>query len=126
MKPMVMNFIEGRESDDRVTLTEEDLESLEDTMGPTVGDEKPSRERIILKNVAKFQATQINAPLGKDIWENVDRLVVRNNQADALSTQINYPMTLGAFYSGVIPQLAFFVFVSFLLYFPVTYYFHID
>lgn len=95
-------------------------------MEPTAEGKKPATERIILNNVAKFQATQINAPLGDDIWAHVDRLVVENNQADALSTQINYPMTLGAFYSGVMPQLVFFIFLSFLLYFPLSYTFQKD
>ena len=113
-------------SDGKVPLTEEDLESLRACMEPTVEGRQPATERIILNNVAKFQATQINAPLGEDIWAHIDRLVVENNQADALNTQINYPMTLGAFYSGVMPQLVFFLFLSFLLYFPLSYTFQKD
>ncbi|KAF4957869.1 hypothetical protein FSARC_11165 [Fusarium sarcochroum] len=122
----IMRVIEDRKSDDTVTLTEEDIESLRACMEQTVEDKKPTTERIILNNVAKFQATQINAPLGEDIWAHIDRLVVENNQADALSTQINYPMTLAAFYSGVLPQVVFYIFVMFLMYFPLTYYFHRD
>ncbi|KAI8651709.1 hypothetical protein NCS55_01417100 [Fusarium keratoplasticum] len=122
----IMRVIEDRTSDGKVPLTEEDLESLRACMEPTVEGRQPATERIILNNVAKFQATQINAPLGEDIWAHIDRLVVENNQADALSTQINYPMTLGAFYSGVMPQLVFFLFLSFLLYFPLSYTFQKD
>lgn len=94
-------------------------------MEPTAGG-KQATERIILNNVAKFQATQINAPLGEDVWASVGRLVVENNQANALSTQINYPMTLGAFYSSFMPQIVFFLFLSFLLYFPLSYTFQKD
>ncbi|KAI8712033.1 hypothetical protein NCS52_01468500 [Fusarium sp. LHS14.1] len=118
--------IEDRESDGKVPLTEEDFESLRACMEPSAESKKPATERIILNNVAKFQATQINEPLGEDIWASVDRLVVENNQAGALSTQINYPMTLDAFYSGVMPQLVFFMFLSFLLYFPLSYTFQKD
>ncbi|RSL68757.1 hypothetical protein CEP53_002454 [Fusarium sp. AF-6] len=100
----IMRVIEDRESDGKVSLTDEDLVSLSACMEPTIEGKKPATERIILNNVARFQAIQINAPLGEDIWANVDRLVVENNQADALSTQINYPMTLGAFYSGFMPH----------------------
>ncbi|RMJ02409.1 hypothetical protein CDV36_015329, partial [Fusarium kuroshium] len=122
----IMRVIEERGSGGEVRLTDENLVSLRACMEPTIEGRKPATERIILNNVAKFQATQINAPLGEDIWANVDRLVVENNQADALSTQINYPMTLGAFYSGVMPQLVFFLFLSFLLYFPLSYTFQKD
>ncbi|KAL2672820.1 hypothetical protein Neosp_013536 [[Neocosmospora] mangrovei] len=101
----IMRVIEDRKSDGKVTLTEEDLESLRACMEPTADGKKPATEHLILDNVAKFQATQINAPLGENIWAHVDRLVVENNQADALSTQINYPITLGGFYSSVMPQL---------------------
>ncbi|UPK99708.1 hypothetical protein LCI18_010643 [Fusarium solani-melongenae] len=96
-----MRAIEDQKLDDKVLLTEEDLESLRACMESPFDGQKPTKERIILNNVAKFQATQINAPLGEDIWANVDRLVVENNQANPLSTQINYPMTLGAFYSSL-------------------------
>ncbi|RTE70516.1 hypothetical protein BHE90_015091 [Fusarium euwallaceae] len=116
----IMRVIDDRGSDGKVPLTDEDLVSLSACMEPTIEGKKPATERIILNNVARFQATQINAPLGEDIWANVDRLVVENNQADALSTQINYPMTLGAFYSGFMPQLAFWTFLCFFVYLLLT------
>jgi hypothetical protein len=51
-------------------------------------------ERIILSNMAKNQAIQINAPIGKDIWKNVDRIVIKNNIAENDAVQINYLSTL--------------------------------
>jgi hypothetical protein len=44
--------------------------------------------------MARDQAIQINAPLGKDIWKNVDRTVIKNNTAENDAVQINYINTL--------------------------------
>jgi pyruvate/2-oxoglutarate dehydrogenase complex dihydrolipoamide acyltransferase (E2) component len=40
--------------------------------------------------MAKNQAIQINAPLAKDIWKNVNRIVIKNNVAEHDAIQINY------------------------------------
>ncbi|KLO90098.1 uncharacterized protein FFB20_13570 [Fusarium fujikuroi] len=119
----LMRITEDRASDGNVPLTDKDMESMLADMQLTVKDDNPATERIIINNVAKFQATQINAPLGEDVWAEVRRLVIEDNTADAMSTQINYPMTLKAFCTGMIPQLAFLIFISYILYFPLSYYF---
>jgi hypothetical protein len=44
--------------------------------------------------MARDQAIQINAPLGKDIWKNVDRTVIKNDIAENDAVQINYINTV--------------------------------
>jgi hypothetical protein len=44
--------------------------------------------------MAKNQAIQINAPLGKDIWKSVNRIVIKNNVAEHDAIQINYTNSL--------------------------------
>jgi hypothetical protein len=51
-------------------------------------------ERIVLSNIAKDQAIQLNSPLRKDIWKDVDRVVIKNNIAEHDAVQINYINTL--------------------------------
>lgn len=55
---------------------------------------RTSTERIVLSNMAKDQAIQLNGPLGKDIWKDVDRVVIKNNIAEHDAVQINYINTL--------------------------------
>ncbi|KAF1922177.1 uncharacterized protein M421DRAFT_132562 [Didymella exigua CBS 183.55] len=74
-----------------------DNEIIVDDSDSSTGSETKKRasiERIILSNMAKNQAIQINAPLGKDIWKNVDRIVIKNNIAEHDAVQINYNNTL--------------------------------
>jgi hypothetical protein len=70
-----------------------DDETLVDDSDSSTGSETKRRvliERIVLNNMARDQAIQINAPLGKDIWKNVDRIVIKNNIAENDAVQINY------------------------------------
>jgi hypothetical protein len=74
-----------------------DDETLVDDSDSSTGSETKRRasiERIVLNNMARDQAIQINAPLGKDIWKNVDRTVIKNNTAENDAVQINYINTL--------------------------------
>lgn len=105
-------------------LTEEDLDALGSFMESSADEATMSTERKILNNVAKFQAFQINAPIGKDVWAHIDQLVIENNQADALSTQVNYPIGMDIFYSLILSRLGPLILISFILYFPLTYYFY--
>jgi hypothetical protein len=74
-----------------------DDETLVDDSDSSTGSElkrRVSTERIILNNMAKSQAMQINAPMGKDIWKMIDRIVIQNNVAEDGAVQVNYTNTL--------------------------------
>lgn len=53
-------------------------------------------ERIILRNTTRHQAFQINAAFGKDIWKDMERLVIKDNIAENESFQLNHGTTLQA------------------------------
>jgi hypothetical protein len=100
------------ETDDgTVPLTPADLKTLrenatdEDSEDETLIDDSDSStsstsrklastERIILYNMARDQALQINAPMGNDIWKTVHRIVIKNNTAEGDAVQINHTNTL--------------------------------
>jgi hypothetical protein len=94
-----------------IPLTSADLKSLrdaasdEDSEGETLVDDSDSStgsdikkrvatERIIMRNMARNQAMQINAPVGKDMWKNIDRIVIEDNVAQDNAVQMNYSNTL--------------------------------
>jgi hypothetical protein len=96
-----------------IPLTPADLKSLRDAATDSDSEDetliddsdsstssKPKKrvsiERIILRNMAKNQAMQINAPVGEDIWKSIDRIVIEDNIAEDEAVQINYPNTLEA------------------------------
>jgi hypothetical protein len=53
-----------------------------------------STSRVILRNMARHQALQINAAVGDDIWKNINRLVIKDNVAEDQAIQINHGTTL--------------------------------
>jgi hypothetical protein len=94
-----------------VPLTRADLKSLRDAATDSDSEDetlvddsdsstssKPKKrvptERIILRNMAKNQAMQINAPVGTDIWKIIDRIVIEDNIAEDDAVQINYSNSL--------------------------------
>jgi hypothetical protein len=96
-----------------IPLTPADLKSLRDAAADSDSEDETliddsdsstsskskkrvSIERIILRNMAKNQAMQINAPVGEDIWKSIDRIVIEDNIAEDEAVQINYPNTLEA------------------------------
>lgn len=86
-----------------VPLTLEDLRSLnrgtdngseDGTLFDDSGFSPHNRtERIVVRNTARNQAAQINAPVEIDIWKDVDRLVIEDNVAEDQALQINYGTT---------------------------------
>lgn len=100
--------------DGTIPLTKADLQSLSststdsddasDTLACSSSDAEeisfdiPKRlERIILRNMTRDQSLQINGPVGEDIWKDITRLEIRENEADGFSTQVNYPITIEVF-----------------------------
>jgi hypothetical protein len=94
--------------DGTVPITEKDLRSLSKEEGDESSEDEtlvddaetsprdlPIRtERIILRNTARDQAAQVNAPIETDIWKDVDRLVIKDNVAEGQALQLNYGTTL--------------------------------
>ncbi len=39
-------------------------------------------ERTIKNNITRHQAMQFNAPIGTDLWKDLDQLEIRDNQAE--------------------------------------------
>ncbi|KAH3920273.1 hypothetical protein HBI56_067700 [Parastagonospora nodorum] len=109
----IARLLHGRRpsNDGTVQLTPADLRSLrnnangEDSEDETLVDDSDSStgsttkkrvttERIILRNMARDQALQINAPIGKDLWKAIDRIVIEHNTAEGEAVQVNYNNTL--------------------------------
>ena len=92
-----MTSADLRSLKDAATDSDSEDETLVDDLDSDAGPKTMKRvsiERIILRNMAKNQAMQINAPVGKDIWKNVDRIVIEDNVAQDEAVQINYTNTL--------------------------------
>ncbi|KAF5230788.1 hypothetical protein FAUST_9608 [Fusarium austroamericanum] len=119
----LMRIMEDRAEDGNANLTQQDMQSMLSAMQPPDRGGNSDTERIIIDNVAMFPATQINAPLGEDIWAKIAKIVIERNVAERWSTQINYPMRIYAFLYAIVPQLAFLFFLSFIFYFPLQHYF---
>ncbi|OAL01576.1 hypothetical protein IQ06DRAFT_125905 [Phaeosphaeriaceae sp. SRC1lsM3a] len=109
----IARLLQGRRpsNDDTILLTPADMRSLRDAVdGEDSGDEtlvedsgsersefspkRVSTERIILRNMAKDQALQINAAIGEDIWKEIDRIAIEDNVASNDAVQINHSNTL--------------------------------
>jgi hypothetical protein len=73
------------------------METLVDDSDSSISSKPKKRvstERIILRNMAKNQAIQINAPVGMDIWKSIYRIVIEDNIVQDEAVQINYSNTL--------------------------------
>ena len=49
--------------------------------------------RIIIGNLTRLQALQINGPIGEDEWKTISHLEIRDNEAGLASSQVNYPVS---------------------------------
>lgn len=84
--------------DDLRQLSREDDES--DSSDETLVDaaEFPRRcvsgftKRVTLNNVAESRSFQVNAPIGEDIYKDVDCVIIKNNKAGSQAMQINYAL----------------------------------
>ncbi|KAF2013027.1 hypothetical protein BU24DRAFT_435314 [Aaosphaeria arxii CBS 175.79] len=85
---------DGRNADCAIDDSASEDQTLVDDSETRKDPTQPMIERIILRNIARHQAIQINAALGEDVWKDVDRLVVKDNVAEDQSVQINYGMTI--------------------------------
>ncbi|KAI9687296.1 MAG: hypothetical protein M1822_002339 [Bathelium mastoideum] len=64
---------------------------------PPLTKPKAIKKRVVGNNVAKISSTQVNCPIGHDLWEDMDHIEIRDNIAEETSKQFNYPMSLEVF-----------------------------
>ena len=50
-------------------------------------------ERIVIGNSTKAQALMINGAVGEDLWKDIGRLEIRNNNAEDASTMVNHAIS---------------------------------
>lgn len=82
--------------DGTIVLSDSDLAKIQGKEMLARGDKSDAEfsERIIVGNMCKDQAIQINGPIGADLWKDISRLEVRDNRAEDVSVQVNYITTL--------------------------------
>jgi hypothetical protein len=83
-----------RNDGDNDDSEEETLVNDSDSSTGSLTRKRGSTSRIILRNMAKHQALQINAAVGDDIWKNINRLVIKDNVAEDQAIQINHGNSL--------------------------------
>jgi hypothetical protein len=88
--------------DGTVSLTKADVVALSQDISPAKEEKTAAgsssdafviTERIIVCNMTEEQALMFNAPIGKDVWEKVNRIVIKENTAQGQSTMFNYPIS---------------------------------
>jgi hypothetical protein len=91
-----------------VTLDDDDLVSL--------GLENPETKRVIVENITRTQAFQINGPVGEDQWKKISHIEIRDNTAGSLSSQVNYPVSKTVFFSLLADHFFKYVILATVLY----------
>lgn len=59
---------------------------------------KGGTKRTIENNTTRHQALQFNAPIGTDLWRDLDQLTIRDNLAEDQSRQFNYAQTMDVYH----------------------------
>ncbi|KAJ9488567.1 hypothetical protein VN97_g4720 [Penicillium thymicola] len=55
--------------------------------------------RMIIGNLTRLQALQINGPVGEDEWKTISHIDIRDNEAGLASSQVNFSVSDTAFTS---------------------------
>ncbi|CAG7930862.1 unnamed protein product [Penicillium olsonii] len=79
--------------------------------------------RIIIGNLTRSQALQINGPVGEDEWKSISHLEIRDNQAGLASSQVNYPVSRTVFASLLFDHSIKYILLFVLIYLPFNYFF---
>lgn len=79
--------------------------------------------RIIVGNLTRPQALQLNGPVGEDEWKSISHLEVRDNEAGVASSQINYPVSGAVFASLLFDHCIKYILLFILIYLPFNYLF---
>ncbi|CAI7588522.1 unnamed protein product [Penicillium viridicatum] len=77
---------------------------------------KGGTTRMITGNLARLQALQINGPVGEDEWKTISHLAIRDNEAGAVSSQVNYPISGAVFASLLLDHTIKYVLLFVLIY----------
>ncbi|KAI9662412.1 MAG: hypothetical protein M1821_008579 [Bathelium mastoideum] len=64
---------------------------------PSPTKPKAIKKRVVGNNVARMNSTQVNSPIERDLWEDMDHIEIRDNIAEQTSKQFNYPMSMEVF-----------------------------
>ncbi|CAG8279863.1 unnamed protein product [Penicillium olsonii] len=79
--------------------------------------------RIIIGNLTRSQALQINGPVGEDEWKSISHLEIRDNEAGLASSQVNYPVSRTVFASLLFDHSIKYILLFVLIYLPFDYFF---
>ncbi|KAF7514904.1 hypothetical protein PCG10_004293 [Penicillium crustosum] len=96
--------------DGTVVLDRDDLNRI----GVSVPD--GGNTRIIIGNLTRLQALQINGPVGEDEWKTISHLEIRDNEAGPASSQVNYPVSGTVFASLLLDHTIKYVLLFVLIY----------
>ncbi|KAI1152852.1 hypothetical protein F4825DRAFT_450042 [Nemania diffusa] len=102
------------QGDGSVLLTDSDLVDI------GLKDPNNQTTRGILNNLTWHQATQMNGPIGDDLWKDISKVEIKDNRAGTFSAQINYPVARDDFYSLFVVQFVKYLAVAGLVYLVVT------
>ncbi|KAF7928949.1 uncharacterized protein EAE97_009791 [Botrytis byssoidea] len=88
----IADMVKGHcpEKDGLVHIRSEDLSSRTDG---NVKDAGQVSSRVVLKNVTRDQALQINGPIGEKGWREVSQLEIRDNEAAGNGLQVNHAIS---------------------------------
>ncbi|KAJ5894634.1 hypothetical protein N7495_006325, partial [Penicillium taxi] len=106
-----------RREDGTVVLDPDDLRKM------GVSSPNGGTSRIIVGNLTRLQALQINGPIGEDEWKAVSHLEIRGNEAGAASSQVNYPVSGTVFASLLFNHFIKYILLFVLIYLPFNYFF---
>ena len=58
---------------------------------------KNGRKITVQKNITRDLALQFNAPIGTDLWKDINELSIEFNEAEDQSRQFNYAQTMDVY-----------------------------
>jgi len=67
------------------------------TVADPASNSKHDDSRVVINNLSKDQALQINGPIGEKGWIEVSRLEIRDNEACGESIQVNHATSMEVF-----------------------------
>jgi hypothetical protein len=76
-------------------LQTEELKALHPELAEATVNE--GGKRIVIHNLTRDQALQINGPVAVDMWKDVAFVKIEGNVAAGTAIQTNYPITMDVF-----------------------------
>ena len=109
-----------------VILNQDDLEQIGVSVSSNNGSLSKRTSRVIVGNLTRLQALQVNGPVGEDEWKTISHLEIRDNTAGLASSQVNYPVSGTVFASLLIDHSVKYILLFVLIYLPFHYFFVSD